>query len=226
MVAESFYAAEVTPGTSQQQDGDQVYTLGEARSHSVGGLITHIWWYGADSPDATVPVGLYVGGVLVGSGTEASPVSGWQMTALSSPVAVDADEVFIPVTVVNRYVFTAGYFASEVTSGDFTSPANAGRLSTAESPPQSPTTEVATSYLVDVVLEPTEAATGTLAGTLPALIAALAGEATASGVLAGSLPALTAALVGHAGEATASGPRITSSSPTGRITTSTPRGRL
>lgn len=154
-MAESFYGpGDIPPALTQQQDGDLVYTLGQAMSHAVGGTITHIRWYGADSPDATVPVALYVGGELVASGTEASPVSGWQETALGAGYDVDADEVFIPAAVLNRYVATGSFFASEVVRGDFTAPAEAGRLTTAEDPPQLPDTPTATAFFIDVVLEP------------------------------------------------------------------------
>lgn len=198
-MAESFYqAGDVPPAITQAQDGDLVYTLGTALSHAVGGTITHIRWYGADSPDATVPVALYVGGLLVGSGTEASPVSGWQETALTVPVEVDPDVVFIPAVAVNRYVATGSFFGSEQVRGDFTAPASAGRLSTAGSPPQLPDTPTASAFFVDVVLEPSSvAAAEGVADVGLGLAVAATGRRTSAGAAALGV-ALGVAAVGRA----------------------------
>jgi hypothetical protein len=206
-----------TPSTTNASDAAPGLTLGTCWYSNVDGYVTGIRWYFPATLPAVAPTALLYEVIDSGSGTElastqfASPVAGqWNEVLFDDPVPVDADTLYIAaVWTPDRYVATSGFFtAADLVSGDLVAIQDAtnptglsgnqrnGRFESGASPAYPTDFFGAASYFADVLFETSLTNDGALAGTLPALTAAFAGDYHNDGVLAGNLPALAAAVAG------------------------------
>ena len=125
----------------------------------MAGTVTGLRYYKND-----LNIGPHTGSLWSSTGTRLATVTftnesgvGWQTASFSTPVAITAGTTYVVSYHTNygHYAATATYFASPVTNGPLTAPANAG-VYTYNSASVFPTSTFnAANYWVDVLFNPT-----------------------------------------------------------------------
>jgi hypothetical protein len=207
-VAESLFTSQ-TPAVTNADNGSVLH-VGMYFTPAVDGTITKARWYPPTTSQSDVKAALYrtidsvkVGADVTFAGSVAGP--GWVEVSFAAPVTVAQGVQYAIVVRTPRY-YTATTGASSpwpLTNGNLSTPSTAGRFNDDDN---ADVQMVATAfnngnYFVDVVFVAdgeAEPETGTVAATLPALVAAAEGTASSSGTVAQTLPALVVAGAGSA----------------------------
>lgn len=147
----------VTPQTVDVPDPDAV-TLGVRFSAARAGKVTGAQFYKGPSGSGPYTAWLWgPDGQVLAQGQVTAPVTqGWQEVPFTAPVELQAGATY---TIgyrapSGRYSVTNSALATPMTVGDLSTPANAGVFTYGSG---RPTTTTSTSYLVDVVYDPTPA---------------------------------------------------------------------
>ena len=150
----------------------------------MAGTVTGVRYYKSD-----LNIGPHTGSLWSSTGTRLATVTftnesgvGWQTASFSSPVAITAGTTYVVSYHTNygHYAATGPYFASPVTNGPLTAPANAGvyTYNSASAFPSS--TFNAANYWVDVLFNPAGA------NTAPTAVADTANATEKGGIANGS----------------------------------------
>lgn len=110
-----------TPSTNLTDNVD--YNMGLVFNVSQPGQVTHIrFWYTATDTFSPVTVRLYrqSDGAILGSGSTATPASGWNEVALSSPVSISSGINYVAAATCRRFHSESSYYTSAVTNGPIT----------------------------------------------------------------------------------------------------------
>ncbi|WP_104088200.1 DUF4082 domain-containing protein [Arthrobacter sp. GMC3] len=221
----SLYQDSTTPTVLSIADGTQL-SLGVKFSPTATGTITGIKFYKGPGNTGTHTGTLYsvAGAVLATATFTAESTTGWQTAMFASPVAVTAGTEYIAsyTNPVGTYSATPGAYSSDVNTGPLHVTAGQGQFSYTSN---FPTNTSSSSYLVDVVFNPTFA---------PLTAGAQQPAAGASSVPVGTTlstvfsKAVTATTVNITLKTTAgvSVPGTTSYDPVARVATFTPSAVL
>lgn len=189
-----------TPAVTDQVDGATLYVLGIRWTASEDSSWTgNSWLRVPDSVDPAVNHYMLaydsVTHVHLATAAFTAAVGTRQDVSWSSPIAVTAGTEYIACVLTHHYVYRAAYTFPE-TDGRLTATGSRLILGAADTERYPTDDTVLNFYVSPIVAFAADPVDGVLAAVLPALTAALTGDALADGQLAGILPALTAALVG------------------------------
>ncbi|WP_235777033.1 N,N-dimethylformamidase beta subunit family domain-containing protein, partial [Rhizobium mesoamericanum] len=125
----NFFPASAVPPIVPDPDGNAV-EVGMKFQSSVAGTVTGVRYYKSD-----LNIGPHTASLWSSTGTRLATVTftnesdvGWQAASFSNPVAITAGTTYVVSYHTNygHYTTTGNYFASSVTNGFLTAPANAG----------------------------------------------------------------------------------------------------
>ncbi|MCA1450768.1 DUF4082 domain-containing protein [Ensifer sp. IC3342] len=176
----NFFPVSAIPPIVPDADAKPI-EVGMKFQSSVAGTVTGVRYYKSD-----LNIGPHTGSLWSSTGTKLATVTftnesgvGWQAASFSNPVAITAGTTYVVSYHTNygHYTATANYFASPVTNGPLTAPANAGvyTYNSASAFPSS--TFNGENYWVDVLFNPASA------NTAPTAVADM-GDATEKGGIA------------------------------------------
>ncbi|WP_183864059.1 N,N-dimethylformamidase beta subunit family domain-containing protein, partial [Rhizobium sp. BK399] len=177
----NFFSASAIPPTVPDGDANAI-EVGMKFQSSVAGTVTGVRYYKSD-----LNIGPHTGSLWSSTGTRLATVTfsnesgvGWQAASFSTPVSIVAGTTYVVSYHTNygHYVATGGYFASSVTNGSLTAPANAGVYSYNSASVFPSSTFNSENYWVDVLFNPATA------NNTPPTAVADAGDATEKGGVA------------------------------------------
>ena len=179
----NFFSASATPPIVPDVDGNPI-EVGLKFQSSMAGTVTGVRYYKSD-----LNIGPHTGSLWSSTGTRLATVTftnelgvGWQAASFSTPVAITAGTTYVVSYHTNygHYAATGSYFASPVTNGPLTAPANAGVYTYNSAGAFPSSTFNAENYWVDVLFNPAGA------NTAPTAVADTANATEKGGVANGS----------------------------------------